>query len=195
MQDFRYKFYVTLCRVCSLISATRSSVAATELLRKRDNFCNDAVARLHNVGPVKSLAGILEAETPMVVLEVVVVQVMHSGGVALWLEVLLQHEVSGCGHSAGAMVVHDGRTDASTGGHLLPRRLAVPVRRLFRFAVRRCAAATGRSRGFALLCLVLRFGLLLCLLAAFPLHSAILEPDLDLKARLHLSFKTFPVQT
>lgn len=61
----------------------------------------------------------------MVVLQMVVVQVVHSGARALCLEVLLQYEIGSCGHSAGGVAVHGGRTHTPAGGCLLRGQLAV----------------------------------------------------------------------
>ena len=61
----------------------------------------------------------------MMVLQVVVVQVVHSGSRALCLEVLIQYEVGGCGHSAGGVAVHGGRTYTPAGGGLLSGQLVV----------------------------------------------------------------------
>jgi len=137
----------------------------------------------HNVGPIEGLAAILQTEAPVVVLQVVVVQMVHSGDGALWLEVLLQHQVGSCGHGTSGMAVCGGRTDTPAGGGLLAGRFAV-VWCLLHFALHRRAHTIGCRCGFTLLCLILRFGFLLRLLAPFPLHPAILEPDLDLKAKL-----------
>lgn len=109
---------------------------------------------------------------------------VHSGGGILWLEVLLQHEIGGCGHIAGGVAVCGGRTHAPAGGRLLACRFAI-VRRLLHFVLHRRVPTTGGRRGFTFLSLVLRFGFLLCLLAAFPLHPPVLEPDLDLRLREH----------
>lgn len=61
------------------------------------------------------------------VLQVVVMQMVHSGARALCLKVLLQHEVGGCGHSAGGVTVHGHRTHTSAGGGLLSGQLAFVV--------------------------------------------------------------------
>lgn len=127
------------------------------------------------------------------VLQVVVVQMVHSGGGTLWLEVLLQREIGDCGHRAGSVAVHGGRTHAPAGGCLLACRLAT-MQRLLHFALHRRVPTTGRRCGFTFISIVLRFGFLLCLLAAFPLHPAILEPDLDLQARVDVSDKNVTVK-
>ena len=61
------------------------------------------------------------------VLQVVVVQMVHSGARALCLKVLLQHEIGGCGHSAGGVAVHGHRTHTPAGGGLLSGQLGVVV--------------------------------------------------------------------